>query len=127
MSLSSLSSLSRLLVDHPNITRSLSVTSFLQFLHLIDHFKKHLSWHLSPDAKGPPLVLPKKVRGFCAAALGVEDQGLISECWTAFRSAAWGTNTTKDGRDAGDLVDLFLKHGVEYEIGMLFPLRVVPF
>ena len=113
-----LSSLSRLLVDDPELTERLTIDSLFQIFRLIHHLKENLSWHLSPDSKDPPLLLPRKIRGFYAAALDMEDQGLVSDCWATFRNVVWGMNAT-NSRKACDLVDLFLKHGVKHGVGTL--------
>ena len=125
--LMSLSTLFSILANHPKLTDGLTLSSFFQFFRLIGHLKENLSWHRSPDIRGPPLVLPKKIRSFCAAALGIEDQRLILECWETLRDMAWGTTETDESRRAGDLVDLFLKHGVEFGIGTFLRLQVIHF
>ena len=123
----SLSKLFSILANHPKLTDGLTLSSFFEFFRIIGHLKENLSWHRSPDIEGPPLLLPKKICGFCAAALGIEDQRLILEFWTTFRDMAWSTIEANNSRRAGDLVDLFLKHGVEFGIGTFLRLQVIPF
>ena len=112
-----LSKLLSILVHHPNITEGLSPASFFEFFWIVGHLREHLSWHRAPDIEGPLLMLPKKICTFCAAALGVEDQGLIIKCWMTLHDITWGTVVGGDTQRNGDLVDVFLRHGIKYSIG----------
>lgn len=125
--LMSLSTLFSILANHPNLANGLTLSSFFQFFRLIRHLKENLSWHRSPDIQGPPLILPKKIRSFCATALSIKDQRLILECWETLRDMAWGMTETDKSQRAGDLVNLFLKHGVEFGISMFLHLQVIHF
>lgn len=117
------------LQSYPDVLQTLSLSSLLLFFSLVEHLREPLSWHRAPDATGPPLHLPGHIADFLLSALS-EDHPVtplvIDQCWTALRGLAWDckSRSRADERPvdrqlrAGELLPIFLKHGVSRQLGM---------
>lgn len=124
-------SIGRVLESQPGAGDGLSLQQLGTFAALVTCLKKHISWHQVHTASSAPLNLPLHITLFCAEALGVQS-AIISNVWDTLRDALWtpppanfSDETSVLVRD-GNLLNIFLTHGVKHELGMLYVIHKLP-
>lgn len=93
------------------ITRFFDMTCWLQ---------AEIAAHQPSYVSSPPFLLPRNVHNFLLDALGIDDC-IAKTLWATLREEVW-VEATEDSPDiearARRMLDMFLKHGPTYDIGM---------
>ncbi|KAH9829417.1 uncharacterized protein C8Q71DRAFT_888422, partial [Rhodofomes roseus] len=112
----------------PEIAQCLPIGSFLLLFRLLQCLKERLSWLPSCRGSEPPPFLPPDVKKFVASALCIAPESsdaLLDQCWAALRSSIWAstTGTFAEKCRSKELLDAFLEHGIQQDIGFhdLYP------
>lgn len=117
---STLSLITRMLVDYSAQLRDLSLANLLAFVDLIRHMKERIEWNQPTCVVGPPEGLPESVHNFVRDALRVDDD-VIKILWDGLRDTIWYDMEAVDGENkTATLLPLFLKYGLPYGISALF-------
>ncbi|EIN03778.1 hypothetical protein PUNSTDRAFT_77731, partial [Punctularia strigosozonata HHB-11173 SS5] len=116
-----LSQFTTLIATDPLLMGTLSLSSLVLFIRLTTHLKSRLLWSCSASWSGAPLHLPPEIVQFLCRALHASE-ALVVRCWSVLRDQIWesadacGSHSDELLPIAGDLLDIFLRHGVDLGI-----------
>lgn len=107
------------------LNTKLSIQQLTLLSSIITCLREHISWHQDYTALGnTPLALPVPIINICANALAVPSN-TIEYVWETLRDDLWKLEES-DALDEtsplvwdGQLLNIFLTHGMKYKLGVL--------
>ena len=102
--------------SYPFIAANVSLDTLVLFFRLTVHLKPALRWTQAHTLTEPPNPLPHDISLFLSRALNLEPS-IVANCWSALRGFVWSSSQSDPDILSGDLLQIFLDHGVPLGIG----------
>lgn len=108
-----------LLLSHPTLSDSLSLSALITFVGIIARLRNRLAGSRSTSsAVVRPRTLPLAVTSFIVSALKISSAH-VAELWATIGDVVWAVDSMDPDQISisRDLVDVFLEYGAQYQIG----------